>query len=95
MSSDILDQLRGLKIGKSVGLDDISPGFLKDGASIIAGPIAHIINLSITSETVPSSFKDARVSPIFKKGARLDPGNYRPVSVLNVLSKILKRTVHR
>ena len=94
-SRDILDQLRGLKIGKSVGLDDISPGFLKDGASIIAGPIARIINLSITSETVPSSFKDARVSPIFKKGGRLDPGKYQPVSVLNVLSKILKRTVHR
>ena len=57
--------------------------------------ITHIINLSISSEVVPSSFKDARVSPLFKKGSKLDPGNYRPVSILNVLSKILERTVHK
>jgi len=44
---------------------------------------------------VPSGFKEARVRPLYKKGGKLDPGNYRPVSVLNSLSKILERTVHR
>ena len=38
--------------------------------------------------------KEARVTPLFKKGSRLDCGNYRPVSILNVLSKILERSVH-
>ena len=59
----------------------------------IVEPIGHIVNLSITTENVPESFKHARVVPLFKKGSTVDPGNYRPVSVLNVLSKILERAV--
>ena len=51
------------------------------------------MNLSIITENVPVSFKRARVVPLFKKGSTIDPGNYRPVSVLNVLSKILERAV--
>ena len=89
----ILGQLRGLKADKSTGLDGISARFLKDGANFLTEPIAHIINFSIMSEAVPSGFKDARVIPLFKKGSRLDPGNYRPVSILNTLSKLLERAV--
>ena len=90
----IFSQLAGLKVNKSTGLDGISPRFLKDGADCLTGPVWHIINFSLMSEAVPSGFKDARVSPLFKKGSRLDPSNYRPVSILNVLSKILERAVH-
>ena len=67
---------------------------MHDGAESILSPITHIINLSITTETVPTAFKDAKVVPVFKKGSRLDVGNYRPVSVLSVMSKILERAVH-
>ena len=90
----VLDQLVGLKLGKSTGLDGIAVRFLRDGAGLLAGPLCHIVNLSITSEVVPSKMKEARVTPLFKKGSRLDCGNYRPVSILNVLSKILERSVH-
>ena len=90
----VLDQLGSLKVGKSTGLDGIAARFLKDGASQLAGPLCHIVNLSITSEVVPARMKEARVTPLFKKGSRLDCGNYRPVSILNVLSKILERAVH-
>ena len=90
----ILKQLSGLKLDKSMGLDDISPRFLKDGAEFLVEPVSHIINLSLTSEVFPSSFKKARVKPLYKKGSRLDVGNYRPVSILPVLSKILERAVN-
>ena len=90
----IREQLSGLKIDKSTGLDGISPRFLKDGADFLTEPVSHIINLSILSETVPAGFKKARVLPLYKKGSRLDPGNYRPVSILCVLSKILERAVN-
>ena len=50
--------------------------------------------MSILSETVPTVFKEAKVIPMYKKGSKLDVGNYRPVSVLNVLSKVLERAVH-
>ena len=43
---------------------------------------------------VPTAFKDAKVVPLFKKRLRLDAGNYQPVSILNVLSKLLECAVH-
>lgn len=90
----IRKHLLSLNPKKAVGLDDVASNFLRDGANSIVEPVAHIINLSITTETVPSSFKDAKVLPLFKKGSKLDPGNYRPVSILSVLSKVLERVVH-
>ena len=86
----ILQQLDSFDPKKSTGLDGLSPRFLKDGADVLAEPIGHIVNLSILTETVPSGFKRAKIVPIFKKGSRLDPGNYSPVSILSALSKILE-----
>ena len=88
----IRKELSSLNARKAVELDDISSLFLRDGADCIIEPVAHIVNISITTETVPSAFKEAKVIPLFKKGSTLDPGNYRPVSILCVLSKI--RAVH-
>ena len=50
-------QLASLNTKKAVGLDDVSSLFLHDGADSIITPVTHIINLSITNETVPSAFK--------------------------------------
>ena len=50
--------------------------------------------MSRLTETVPSGFKKAKIIPIFKKGSRLEPGNYRPISLLSALSKILERAVN-
>ena len=90
----IRKQLLGLNPRKAVGLDEIPSFFLRDGADSIVEPVCHIVNTSIFTEMVPSGFKQARVRPLFKKGSKLDAGNYRPVSVLSVLSKILERAVH-
>lgn len=90
----IRSQLNSLNPKKAIGLDEISSRFLRDGSECIVAPITHIVNLSIITETVPAAFKDGKVVPLFKKGSRLDRGNYRPVSVLNVMSKILERAVH-
>ena len=60
-------ELKELNENKSTGLDGISPRFLKDGADILCTPIMHIINLSISSSVVPTEFKSARVTPLFKK----------------------------
>ena len=87
-------QLQSLDVKKAVGLDGVSSMFLRDGTDCIVAPVTHIINISIITETVPAAFKDAKVIPLFKKGSTLDPGNYRPVSILNVLSKLLERAAH-
>ena len=68
--------------------------FVKDGSSIIAAPLAHVINLSLIQGVVPDDLKSASVVPLFKKNDKLCVGNYRPVSILNIISKILERVVY-
>ncbi len=87
-------QLASLNVTKSTGCDGIAARFLKDAADVIATPIAHIINLSLKTGTVPKEFKTARVVPLYKKGDRSQEGNYRPVSILPIVSKVFERLVH-
>ena len=87
-------ELCGLNASKSTGLDNIPARFLKDGASILKTPISHIVNLSISSSTVPTDFKMAKVKPLYKKNKKTDVGNYRPISILNIVSKILEKAIY-
>jgi hypothetical protein len=86
--------LCNLNRNKSTGLDGISPKFLKDGAEILKTTVTHIVNLSITTSTVPDDLKCARITPLYKKKSKLDVGNYRPVSVLATVSKIVEKAVY-
>jgi hypothetical protein len=86
----VLKYISRLGVNKSTGLDGIPSRFIKDGAPIIASPLAHIINLSLIQGTVPDDMKSARVVPLFKKDDKTAVGNYRPVSILCIISKILK-----
>ncbi|XP_057312380.1 uncharacterized protein LOC130653901 [Hydractinia symbiolongicarpus] len=87
-------ELRSLKRNKTTGIDELPPGMLKDCAILISKPLSHIINLSINTSTVPSAWKVAKVAPIFKSGDSSLPENYRPISILPVLSKILEKAIH-
>ena len=91
----IFKELSGLNKNKGPGLDGIAPRFLKDGAKQLAPLITHIVNLSISSSTVPDDMKSAKVIPLFKKKSRLEVGNYRPVSILSCVSKILEKSVYK
>ena len=90
----VYEELSSLNSSKSTGLDNISARFLNDGASFLKLTITYIINMSITSGEVPGELKSARVKPLFKTNCRSEVGNYRPVSILCVVSKILGRAVH-
>ena len=89
----VYDELNNLNISKSTGLDGLPARFLKDAAEVIKYPITSVINLSIRSQVFPSEMKVAKVKPLFKKKSRLEVGNYRPVSILPVASKILEKAV--
>ena len=86
--------LAQLKSTKSPGHDNLPPRLLKDGANAIAKPLTHIINLSFKTSLVPNKLKIARVIPLYKSGNKALPGNYRPISVLPALSKILERVAY-
>ena len=87
-------QLRNIKINKSTGLDDIGPKFLHDGADALTPIVTFLINLSISQKIVPNCTKRAKVTPIHKKNSKLEVGNYRPISILPTISKILEKAVH-
>ena len=90
----MLKYLNQLGVNKSTGLDGIPSRFVKDSASVITCPLTHIVNLSLIHGTVPDDLKSARVVPIFKKNDKTEVDNYRPVSVLCVISKVFERVVY-
>ena len=79
---------------KAPGLDEISSKFLKDGAEVLALPICNLINLSLKLSCFPDQCKIAKLKPLFKKGSKTDPKNYRPISLLPLVSKIIEKTIH-
>ena len=90
----IVKTLQGLKASKASGLDNISPRMLKDAAVVVAKPLTRIVIESLSQGTVPSEWKYAKITPLYKKGMSTDMDNYRPISVLPVVSKVLERVVH-
>jgi len=79
---------------KAWGYDDLSVRLLKDAKDFVCEPIAHVLNLSLTTGIFPNKLKVARVVPIFKKGDRKLPGNYRPISILPIISKVYEKIVN-
>ena len=90
----VYHELMRLNPNKSTGLDGINARFLRDGANELKYVLTFIINLSISTNNVPIEMKKAKVRPLFKKNDRLQVSNYRPVSILNVVSKLLERAVY-
>ncbi len=86
--------LRRLKTGKAVGLDNIPAHLLVDSADIVAKPLTEIINTSLQCGVVPLEWKVAHVVPLFKKGKAENMDNYRPISIMPAISKVLERVVH-
>jgi hypothetical protein len=80
---------------KSHGHDALTNVILKKTASYLVGPLTHIINRSIATNTFPDSWKTTRVIPLFKGGDKLLTTNYRPISLSPVASKILEKVVNR
>ena len=78
---------------KSLGPDGIHPRILKQLADVIVGPLSIIFQWSWESGEVPVDWKLANVVPIFKKGKKEDPGNYRPVSLTSVPAKIMEKVI--
>ena len=91
---EISDITSNLKSSNSIGHDDISTALLKSIIPEIDKVLSHIFNQSLITGIVPSKLKIAKVIPIYKAGDSHVFSNYRPISILPAISKILEKIVY-
>ncbi|PKU30840.1 rna-directed dna polymerase from mobile element jockey-like [Limosa lapponica baueri] len=78
---------------KSMGPDGIHPRVLRELAGELTKPLSIIYQHSWSTGEVPDDWRVAKVTPIYKKGRKEDPGNYRSISLTSVPGKIMERIV--
>jgi hypothetical protein len=92
-SSDVCLALKALDVNKSSGPDHIAPLYLKLAAELISSPLTYLFNLSLSTNIIPRIWKSAFVVPLPKGGDPSLMDNYRPISKLCILSKVLENLV--
>jgi hypothetical protein len=92
-AAQVTNILKNMDSKNSPDLDGISLSLLKSISNEICIPLGHIFNLSLSTGVFPSKLKASRVVPIFKAGQHTSCDNYRPISLVSSISKILEKTV--
>ena len=94
---NLLQAINSLKINKKEGVDGLNSTIFVESKNGLCLPLLKLFKASMELGKVPNDWKLANVSPIFKKGSKRDPGNYRPVSLTcqacKILEKILKEEI--
>ena len=90
----LLKLLLNINIHKATGPDNIPGRFLKLCANEIVDVYVLLFQASLKQGTVPQDWREASVTPLFKKGDRLKAENYRPISLTSVSSKLLEHIIH-
>ena len=95
MPSEVFDFLKTLKAGKASGPDGINNRVLIEAAGQLSPHlrVCDLFNQSLNTSSVPSSWKISNVCPVFKSGDPAIPSNYRPVSLLSSIDKVLERII--
>ena len=84
-----------LKNDKATGPDGVGSRLLKAGSPVLSHILSIIFSKSLEKGYVPRCWKTKRVSPIFKTGSKIDPSNYRPISILPIPMKVFEKIIHK
>ena len=90
----VLKLLQNINPHKATGPDQIPGKLLKELAVEIAPILTTIFTTSLAQGKIPDKWREALVAPLFKKGVRSKPANYRPVSLTCICSKIMEHVLH-
>ena len=85
----VAKKIKAMKDNKSPGVDGIPPKLVMETVEQISIPLAIVLNLSLKERVVPFEWKEANIIPLFKMGSRNKSENYRPVSLMSLISKLL------
>ena len=91
---DVFRVLRFLDVTKAKGCDGISPKLLKTCALSLYQPLRHLFSLSLSQKYLPLEWRTHLIKPIIKSGDNSSIINYRPISLLSVVSKVLEKLVY-
>ena len=92
---DFENALFKLNVNKSPGPDNFHPKLLKNSAKSLAKPLKILFDKTLSEGELPLDFKLAEVRPIFKKGSKTTPGNYRPVSLTSIICKVMESFIKK
>lgn len=90
---EIMELINNLKNSNAVGEDEISIKMLKALKIYIAAPLVYIANLMLLSGEFPENLKRSIIKPVYKKGNASEIKNYRPIALLNNISKIFEKLI--
>ena len=93
-SEEFNEAFETLKKNKSPGHDDINSNTLIYNKKELKIPLMHICSLSLKTGVFPEQLKIAKITPVYKKGEKSEFTNYRPISILPVISKLLERIMY-
>ncbi|KFO83410.1 hypothetical protein N320_02345, partial [Buceros rhinoceros silvestris] len=82
-----------LEVHKYMGPDGIHPRILRELDEVLTKPLSIIYQQSWLTRKVPVDWRETNVTPIYKKGQKEDPGNYRPVSLTLVPEKVMEEII--
>ena len=85
----------GMSSTRACGDDGVSIQMIRTCFDAVGWVLLHLVNSSITQSDVPESWKHSLVHPIHKSGNHSDPSNFRPISIVPVIAKIVERAVHQ
>ena len=92
---EVKSVLQTLKLGKSSGPDNINNRILKELAIPLSKPLSDLFNCSLINRQCPDVWKEANVSPLYKKDDPSLVSNYRPISLLNTIGKVMEKIIHK
>ena len=94
-SHEINKTIQNMKLKDAHGYDEVSSRTLKISAAFILSPLTYIFNKSLYAGIFPERMKYSIIKPLYKKGSTSELGNYRPISLLTVFSKLLEKIIYK